>query len=107
MRREPEPAVVRWFDAQPASSLWISSITVLEVEYGILSLPKSRRREALSAAFKQVMEKVIDMRVAPFDREAGVQAAKLMAARKQRGQAGDLRDTMIAGIVIATGATLA
>jgi predicted nucleic acid-binding protein len=30
-----------------------------------------------------------------------------MAARKRRGGPGDLRDTMIPGIVISTGATLA
>jgi toxin FitB len=30
-----------------------------------------------------------------------------MAARRRRGRSGDLRDTMTAGIVISTGATLA
>jgi predicted nucleic acid-binding protein len=50
---------------------------------------------------------MIESRVAWFDKDAGTQAAKLMAARRRRGRPGDLRDTMIAGMVISTGATLA
>jgi predicted nucleic acid-binding protein len=38
---------------------------------------------------------------------AAEQASDLMAARPKRGHPGDLRDTMIAGIVLAQHATLA
>jgi predicted nucleic acid-binding protein len=106
MRRDPDPAVVRWLDAQPATSVWMTSITVLEIEFGLLTIPESRRREAMKAAFVQILDKMIESRVASFDKDAGTHAAKL-AARKRRGRPGDLRDTMIAGIVISTGATLA
>lgn len=107
MRREPELTVVRWLDAQPATSVWISSITVLEIEFGLLTLPESRRRELMKAAFKQILQEKIDWRVAPFDKEAGFHAAALMAARKSDGRSGDMRDTMIAGIVVSTGAIFA
>jgi predicted nucleic acid-binding protein len=50
---------------------------------------------------------MIESRVAWFDKDVGTDAAKLMAARKRRGPPGDLRDTMIAGSVISTGAMLA
>jgi predicted nucleic acid-binding protein len=107
MRREPDSSVIRWLDAQPATSVWITSITVLEIEFGLLTIPESRRREAMKVAFAQILDKMIESRVASFDKDAGSCAAKLMAARKRRGRPGDLRDTMIAGIVISTGATLA
>ena len=74
---------------------------------GLLTLPESRRREALKAAFAQILEKSIESRVAAFDKDAGFHAARLIAARKTSGQPGDLRDTMIAGIVISTSAILA
>ena len=61
----------------------------------------------MKVAFAQILDKMIESRVASFDKDAGSCAAKLMAARKRRGRPGDLRDTMIAGIVISTGATLA
>jgi len=107
MRREPASSVLRWLDAQPATSVWITSITVLEIDFGLLTIPESRRRQAMIAAFTQILDKMIESRVASFDKDAGTHAARLMAARRRRGRPGSLRDTMIAGIVISTGATLA
>jgi predicted nucleic acid-binding protein len=42
-----------------------------------------------------------------FDTEAARHAADLMATRRRKGRPGDLRDSMIAGIVLAQHATLA
>jgi predicted nucleic acid-binding protein len=61
----------------------------------------------MTTAFRQILDKMIESRVAAFDKDAGAHAAKLMAARRRRDRSGDLRDTMTAGIVISTGATLA
>jgi predicted nucleic acid-binding protein len=65
-----------------------------------------KKRSALIQAFEALLEK-IGQRVAPFDAEAARQAANLMAVRQKKGRPGDLRDTMIAGIVLATRAALA
>jgi len=46
-------------------------------------------------------------RIAPFDDLAARRAAELMAHRQKRGRSVELRDTMIAGIVLAHHATLA
>jgi hypothetical protein len=45
--------------------------------------------------------------VAPFDAAAAQQAGNLMASRQKKGRPGELRDTTIAGIVLAHHATLA
>ncbi len=57
-------------------------------------------------AFEAVLEKM-GRRIAPFDDSAAIQAADLMAFRQRKGRPVDLRDTMIAGIVVARHATLA
>lgn len=49
----------------------------------------------------------LDQRVLAFDHAAADAAAQVMARRKKSGRPGDLRDTMIAGLVLAHGATLA
>jgi len=46
-------------------------------------------------------------RVVPFDDDAAIQAAHLMASRRRKGRPVELRDTMIAGIVTARNASLA
>jgi predicted nucleic acid-binding protein len=57
-------------------------------------------------AFEGLLGK-IGRRVAPLDVAAAQQAGDLMASRQKQGRPRDLRDTMIAGIVIARHATLA
>jgi len=107
MRREPEKPVVKWLDAQPAASVWITAITSMEIHFGLQTMPKGRRQDALIRAFEMMLKGMIEGRIASFDAEAGIQAAELMAQRKRKGRPAEVRDTMIAGIVLANRATLA
>lgn len=107
MRKEPEKPVVQWLDGQPAASVWITAITVMEIRFGLQTMPKGRRQEALIRAFDLMLKSMIEGRIASFDAEAGMQAAELMAQRKRKGRPAEVRDTMIAGIVLANRATLA
>lgn len=107
MRSEPDPAVVAWLDRQPAESVWITSITVFEVQLGLSLLPASRRKRALEAAFSALVQEDLDRRVLDFDSEAATAAADLAARRQKRGRPADMRDTQIAGIAIARRAMLA
>jgi toxin FitB len=107
MRKEPEKPVVKWLDGQPAASIWITAITVMEIRFGLQTMPKGRRQEALIRAFELMLKSMIEGRIASFDAEAGLHAAELMAQRKRKGRPAEVRDTMIAGIVLANRATLA
>jgi predicted nucleic acid-binding protein len=106
MRQSPDTKVVDWLDRQPRSSVWTTSVTVLEVHFGLQILAVGKRRSSLLQAFERLLE-AISHRVAPFDEAAAEQAAGLMASRQKKDRPGDLRDTMIAGIVLANHATLA
>jgi predicted nucleic acid-binding protein len=106
MRAIPAAEVVAWLDAQPRSSIWTTSISVLEISFGLQVMASGRRRTALIEAFDGLMEN-LDYRVAEFDTDAAQRAAALMATRQKKGRPGDLRDTMIAGIVLSRRATLA
>jgi toxin FitB len=105
MRQTPERHVVDWLDRQPRTSVWTSAVTVLEIRFGLQTLAAGRRRTLLTEAFDELLEK-IDQRVAAFDTAAAELSSDLMAARQKKGRPGSLRDTMIAGIVLAQHATL-
>jgi toxin FitB len=107
MRDQPERRVLDWLDGQPAASIWITAITVMEIRFGLQAMPKGRRRDALIRSFDLLLKEVIDRRISPFDADAGMRAADLMANRKRIGRPVEVRDTMIAGIVLANRATLA
>ncbi len=106
MRQVPDQKVVAWLDQQARTSVWTTSVTVLEIEFGVQILAAGRRRTLLAEAFEELLAR-IGQRVATFDVAAARHASDLMAIRHRKGRPVDLRDTMIAGIALAQHATLA
>ena len=107
MRTVPDAHVVAWLDRQPAESVWTTSITLFEAYLGLALLPTGRRRRTLEAAFARLLQEDLENRVLDFDSAAVTEAASLATARQKNGRPVDLRDTQIAGIVLARRATLA
>jgi toxin FitB len=106
MQRSPNPRVIAWLDKQPRSSLWTTAVTIFEIHLGLKVMVIGKRRDALHQRFEEVLARMNDQ-IVPFDTEAAEQASVLMAVRKTQGRPRDLRDTMIAGIVLARHANLA
>ncbi len=106
MLQTPDAKVVAWLDRQPRTSIWTTSVTLLEVRFGLQIMSVGKRRQALLHAFEALLAK-IGHRIVPFDAAAAEHAGDLMASRQKQGRPGDLRDTMIAGIALAHHATLA
>jgi predicted nucleic acid-binding protein len=107
MRQEADKNVVAWLDKQPRTSIWTTSVTILEIQFGLQILPTGKRRSRLIEAFQTVLMDELARRVAPFDTAAAQHASELMSSRDKKGSPVELRDTMIAGIVLACHATLA
>ena len=106
MRESPDRRVLKWLDRQPAASIWTNAVTIFEVRSGLQIMAEGKRRALLMNALEAALE-TIRGRIAPFDDLAARRAAELMAHRQKRGRSVELRDTMIAGIVLAHHATLA
>jgi len=106
MLESPDHRVVAWLDRQPRVSVWISSVTVFEIQFGLQVLTGGKRRSQLMHAFDALLD-AIDGRVVAFDASSAQLAAELEASRRKKGHPGELRDTMIAGIALAHHATLA
>lgn len=69
-------------------------------------MPAGKRQAKLSEVFERILDR-LGQRIAVFDEEAARLAANLTALRRKKGRVGELRDTMIAGIVLAHRASLA
>jgi toxin FitB len=107
MRVAVEPAIERWFDAQPPESIWTTTITIFEIHFGVALLAPGRRRDQLYDAFGRAIGEILGARVLPFDRTAAETAATIAARQRQIGRPVEIRDVQIAGIVAARKATLA
>ena len=107
MEAPVEAAVLGWLDRQPRSSVWTTSVTIMELRYGLNLLPDGRRQDRLESVYQRLITEKLEERIASFDALAAQHTATLMAARRRLGQPRDLRDTMIAGIAVSRHATLA
>jgi toxin FitB len=103
----PDESVTRWLNEQPASLIWATSVTLLEVRLGLLVMPVGRRRASLEHDFRRCFRDILQGRIADFDQAAAEETAELHARRRREGRMQELRDAMIAGIAIAHRATLA
>src|ERR1035437_6730141 len=70
MSRVPDRQVIAWLDKQPRTSVWTTSVTFLEIRFGLQVMPVGKRRAALLQAFEVVMSDKIDGRIASFDSTA-------------------------------------
>jgi toxin FitB len=104
LRPRPAAAVLAWLDAH-FETCAISTITILELEIGVQSLPAGRRRERLHGAVSLAIER-FGPRILPFDETAARAAASLFALAKSGGSplhqiSIKLADLQIAGIATA------
>jgi hypothetical protein len=107
MLPRPEPQVLIWLDRQPGSSIWTTSVNIFEIRSGLQSMQVGKRRTALMDLFERWLIEVVQGRIVNFDEAAARRAADMNALRNEMGRPVDSRDTMIAGIVMASHATLA
>ena len=107
MQTKPDIPVINWLNNVAVESIWLTSITIFEIHFGLEFLPDSKRRDALTTQFKQVVETDLNGRVLPFNQSAANMAAILAANRRKAGKTVDMRDTFIAGIALARKAAIA
>ena len=102
MRATPHPAVRAWLDEQPAETLFLSSITLAELLFGIATLPSGRRKEALAQTLDGLLE-LFGERVLVFDAEAARHYAILAANARAAGHGFPASDGYIAAMAAARG----
>jgi hypothetical protein len=107
LRARSEPRVVAWLNRQPAETLFISTISVSEILFGIETLVAGKRRNRLAEAFESAVLHLFAGRVLNFDLEAARAYASLMSAARARGLSISIVDGQIAAIAKANGFSVA
>ena len=90
----PEPKVVNFTTSLP--EVWISSLTLHELEYGILLLPDGKRKTHLKNVIDNIINSYGDC-VLPINRPEALQAAILRVSAAKSGRILQLADSLIAG----------
>ena len=101
MRARGDPQVVAWLDQQEAKSLFISTVSVAEILFGVAALPVGKRRRRLADAFESAIVRLFEDRILSFDLAAAHAYAALMAAARSGGSPISQADGQIAAIAAA------
>lgn len=107
LRREPEPRVVEWIDAQALETLYLSAITVAELRSGIALLPAGKRRTGLLEGLERRILPLFTGRVLPFDLPCTQTYAELIAKAQKAGLAIAAADGFISATAAANGFAVA
>jgi len=102
MKPAPSPAVRVWLDNQAAETLYLSSVTVAELLFGIAALPVGKRKTMLADTVEGLLALFHD-RVLPFDIEAARRYAELATLARARGRGFPTPDGYIAAIAASRG----
>ncbi len=102
MTAKPQASVLQWLDEQVPTTLYISTITIAEIGYGLRSMPSGKRQRLLSDAFERLLNLVFGTRILSFDDNAARCYGQIMGQRKALGRPMSICDGQIAAIAQAT-----
>lgn len=103
-KTSPDPGVIAFLSE--GDDLWLSSVVLHELEFGLRSLPQGRRRDDLEQVLSDFITE-FDDRILPLERIEAVWAARLRAEAHLSGRVLHLGDALIAGTAKAHGLTVA
>jgi toxin FitB len=95
----PEPRVVEWLRLHERD-LAVDPIILGELRFGILLLPKGRKRNALERWFDAGVQR---LHCLPWEAETGLTWAQLLARLRAAGRAMPIKDSLIAATALRHG----
>jgi len=99
---EPEASVVGWL-RRHERDIVVDPVVLGEIRFGILLLPRGKRRQALERWFDAGVQRIECM---PWEAETGLRWAQLLADLRAAGRSMPVKDSFIAATALAHGLTL-
>jgi predicted nucleic acid-binding protein len=81
MRPRPDAGVIAWLNAQSDTALFTTSVTVMELRFGVARLPEGKRKADLWEVLDFTLSRLVGPRILPFDVPAALEAARLADAQ--------------------------
>lgn len=100
---KPNSDVVQWL-RDNEGEIAVDGIILGEIRFGILLLPKGRRRSRLEEWFNTGVQR---LHCLPWEAETGLRWAELLADLRRSGDAMPIKDSLIAATALLHGLTVA
>jgi predicted nucleic acid-binding protein len=83
MKKNQNPKVMHWLDAQEPHTLFLSTITIGELEQGIAKLPHGERRRAYERIVREALPSRFAGRILPVDMDVAASWGGFSGQHKQ------------------------
>jgi predicted nucleic acid-binding protein len=98
-RPKPNQKVLAWLNSVDADRLFLSAVTIGEIQRGIADLPPSNRRTLLEAWLQEDISDQYAGRILPLDHDTFITWGRMIAHLKSRGRPMSVMDSLIAATV--------
>jgi predicted nucleic acid-binding protein len=99
-RREPNASLVTWLDLMDESLLFISVITLGEIQRGVMRLEESHRKQALMTWMNTAVKERFQDRILPITTQTMLTWGTITARLEKNGQPMPVMDLFIAAAAI-------
>lgn len=106
MRPSGDSNVLAWLNEQPVETLYLTTVTLAELLFGIGALPSGRRKEALASTLDGFRE-LFEGRLLAFDAPAAEAYADIANGARSKGKGLPTPDGYIAAIANSRGFSVA
>ena len=96
----PEPKVIDWLNAADTEQVFLSAVTIGEIQFGISNRPPSRRRTELEIWLNDSLFEQFSGRILPLDSDAFLTWGQMTAQQRQNGEPMSVMDSLIAAIAL-------
>ncbi len=107
MREKPDNQVKQWLSQQKFIHLYLTTITIAEIQRGLARLPIGKRRANLETNFSHFLSSAFAGRILSFDEDAAYLYGDIAAKREKAGFHIDAVDLMIVSIAKSHAAKIA
>ncbi len=105
-KSRPDPKVVAFVAAQPLDALFVSTVTLAEIRFGIERLPDVYRRAELQLWLAQQVRPMFEQRVLPVSEDVMFTWRLLVEAGRKSGHTFSQPDLIIAATAVRHGLTV-
>jgi toxin FitB len=103
VKKEPNPAVVRWLDEQDEQNLFLSVLNLGELQKGISKLPDGAKKKELQAWVALDLVERFDGRILEVDLDTALAWGRLQGEAERSGEKLPVMDSLIAATATAHG----
>lgn len=100
VKPNPERKVVDWLNSVDPETVFLSAVTIGEIQFGISNLPPSNRRTELEVWLNESLPQHFGGRVLALDAATFVTWGKMAAEQKRKGETQSVMDSLIAAVAL-------